>query len=54
VRKVSQKGDSPEMRRMGRVSTPGVRMSKTMKEMPPCLAVVSVRTRQNIQSALSA
>jgi hypothetical protein len=54
VRKVSQNGESPEMSLIGRVSTPGVRMSNTMNEIPPCFAVVSVRTRQNIQSALSA
>jgi hypothetical protein len=51
VKKVSQNGDEPEIRRIGRVSTPGVVMSKRTKEMPSCFFVKSVRTRQKIQSA---
>ena len=54
-KKVSQNGDLPEMRVIGRVDTPGVAMSNRTKLMPVCLlAVGSVRTRQKIQSALSA
>src|SRR5210317_2241779 len=54
-KKVSQNGDSPLMSRMGFTETPGVLMSKRMKVMPSCFdALGSVRTRQNIQSALSA
>ena len=51
VKKVSQKGDWPEMSLIGRASTPGVVMSNSTKEMPSCFFVVSVRTRQKIQSA---
>lgn len=48
---VSQKGEAPLMRRMGRVLMPGVLMSMRRKLMPWCLgASGSVRTRQNIQS----
>ena len=53
-KKVSQNGEEPEMRRIGRVETPGVAMSNKRKEMPPCFVERSVRTRQKIQSALSA
>ena len=52
---LSQNGDLPETSRIGLVDTPGVRMSKRMKLMPRCFdAAGSVRTRQKIQSALSA
>ena len=54
VKKVSQKGDDPEINRMGRVSTPSLAISNRIKLMPLCLTEVSVRTRQKIQSALSA
>ena len=54
VKKVSQKGLSPEISWMGRASTPGEVMSNRTKEMPSCLRIGSVRTRQKIQSALSA
>ena len=54
VKKVSQKGDEPLISWIGRVSTPGVVMSNSTKEMPSCFFVVSVRTRQKIQSAWSA
>ena len=54
VKKVSQKGLSPEISWMGRASIPGVVMSNSTKEMPSCFLVASVRTRQKIQSALSA
>ena len=54
-KKVSQNGDLPEISRIGLVDTPGVRMSNRMKLMPRCFdAAGSVRTRQKIQSALSA
>jgi hypothetical protein len=54
-KKVSQKGDLPEIRRIGLVETPGQVMSNSRKEMPRCLgAAKSVRTRQKIMSALSA
>ena len=53
-KKVSQKGEDPEINRIGLVETPGVCMSNSTKLMPPCLAALSVRTRQKIQSALSA
>ena len=54
-KKVSQNGDLPEISVIGRVLTPGVAMSKSTKLMPLCfLAALSVRTRQKIQSALSA
>ena len=36
------------------MATPGVSMSNKRKLMPPCLLSVDVRTRQKIQSALSA
>ena len=54
LKKVSQKGEWPEISRIGRVETPGLSMSNSRKLMPPCLVVLSVRTRQKIQSALSA
>lgn len=54
VKKVSQNGLSPEISWIGRASTPGDFMSNRMKLMPSCLVEVSVRTRQKIQSALSA
>src|SRR5437763_191231 len=53
-KKVSQKGDEPLISRIGLVETPGVAMSKRRKLIPPCLDSVEVRTRQKIQSALSA
>ena len=53
-KKVSQNGDLPEINLMGRVLTPGEVMSIRMKLMPVCFLAVSVRTRQNIQSASSA
>ena len=54
VKKVSQKGLSPEISWMGRASTPGDFMSNRRKLMPSCLRAASVRTRQKIQSAWSA
>ena len=54
VKNVSQNGDEPEISLIGRASTPGVVMSNRTKEMPSCFFDVSVRTRQKIQSALSA
>src|SRR5271163_2071038 len=54
-KKVWQKGDAPEIRVIGLVETPGLSMSNRTKLMPSCLgAFGSVRTRQKIQSALSA
>ena len=54
-KKVSQKGELPEIRRMGRTVTPGWFMVKSRKLMPSCLGTSgSVRTRQKIQSALKA
>ena len=54
-KKVSQKGELPEMRRMGRTVTPGWFMLNSRKLMPSCLGTSgSVRTRQKIQSALKA
>ncbi|MCY1220299.1 hypothetical protein D9M72_323090 [compost metagenome] len=54
-KKVSQKGDLPEISTIGRVETPGDAMSNSRKLMPVCFcAAKSVRTRQKIQSALSA
>ena len=54
-KKVSQNGLLPLIRVIGFVVTPGVAMSNSTKEMPRCLgASGSVRTRQKIQSALSA
>jgi hypothetical protein len=54
VKNVSQKGDAPLMRRMGRTETPGVDMSSRMNVIPSCLrAFESVRTSRNIQSDLS-
>ena len=54
-KKVSQNGDLPEISRIGLVVTPGDAMSNSRKLMPVCFfAAVSVRTRQKIQSALSA
>jgi hypothetical protein len=54
-KKVSQNGDLPEMSWIGLVETPGEAMSKRRNEMPLCFgAAGSVRTRQKIQSALSA
>jgi hypothetical protein len=54
-RKVSQKGDVPEISRMGLVVTPGWSIVISMKLMPSCLgASGSVRTRMNIQSAVAA
>src|SRR5260370_8043473 len=52
---VWQNGDAPEMRVIGLVVTPGLSMSNRIKLMPSCFgAFGSVRTRQKIQSALSA
>ena len=51
VMKVSQKGEFPAIRRIGRTSTPGWRMEKTTKDMPSCFFDVSVRTRHKIMSA---
>ena len=54
-KKVSQKGDAPLMSWIGLTVTPGESMSKRRNVMPSCLdAFGSVRTRQKIQSALSA
>ena len=54
-KKVSQKGDLPEISVIGFVLTPGLAMSKSTKLMPVCFfAALSVRTRQKIQSAWSA
>src|SRR5689334_7226118 len=53
-KKVSQKGEEPLISRIGLVETPGVSMSNNRKLIPPCLDSVEVRTRQKIQSALSA
>src|SRR6266481_345990 len=54
-KKVWQNGDAPEMSVIGLVETPGLSMSNNRKLMPSCLgASGSVRTRQKIQSALSA
>ena len=54
VKKVSQNGLSPLISLIGRVSTPGSRMSISTNEMPSCFLEGSVRTRQKHQSALSA
>jgi hypothetical protein len=51
VKKVSQNTEAPLIKVIGRVSTPGLAMSKSRKLIPPCLLAVSVRTRQKIQSA---
>jgi hypothetical protein len=54
LRNTSQKGEAPLMSRIGRGVTPGVSMSISRKVMPLCFASSkSVRTRMNIQSALS-
>ena len=53
-KKVSQNGELPLISRIGLVETPGVSMSNSRKLIPPCLDSVEVRTRQKIQSALSA
>ena len=48
-------GELPLISVIGRVVTPGVSMSISRNEMPSCFAPeLSVRTRQNIMSALSA
>ncbi len=49
-----QKFDLPEISGIGRVEMPGLDMSISRKEMPPCFESGSVRTRQKIQSARSA
>ena len=54
VMKVSQNGEFPAIKRMGRISTPVSAIEKTTKEMPSCFLEVSVRTRQNIMSAYCA
>ena len=51
VRNVSQNGELPAIRLIGRTSTPGWSMGNSTKEMPSCFFVVSVRTRQKHQSA---
>src|SRR5271166_1653678 len=52
---VWQNGDAPEIKVIGLVDTPVLSMSNRMKLIPSCLgAFGSVRTRQKIQSALSA
>src|SRR5690606_9403011 len=51
VKKVSQNGERPEINWIGRTSTPGERMSISRNEMPSCLRVGSVRTRQKHQPA---
>jgi len=51
VKKVSQNGEDPEISRIGRVSTPGVRMSMSRKLIPSCFLVGSVLVRQKHQSA---
>ena len=48
---VSQNADAPLINLIGRTSTPGLCISNSRKLIPPCLFEVSVRTRQNIQSA---
>ena len=54
-KKVWQNGDAPEISVIGLVETPALSMSNRTKLMPSCLgALGSVRTRQKIQSALSA
>src|SRR5260370_11664875 len=54
-KKVWQNGDAPEINSIGLVETPALSMSNRTKLMPSCLgAFGSVRTRQKIQSALSA
>ncbi len=53
-KRVSQNGDLPLMRRVGRTETPGVSRSSRRNVMPSCFrAVVRVRTMQNIQSDAS-
>ena len=54
VKKVSQNGEVPLIRRIGRTSTPGEVMSNSRKLMPSCFLLVSVRTRQKHQSAVLA
>ena len=51
VKKVSQKGDEPEIRRIGFTSTPGESMSISRKLMPSCFFVLSVRTSAKHLSA---
>jgi hypothetical protein len=51
VKKVSQKGVVPLISRIGRVSTPGLRISIRRKLIPSCFFDWSVRTRQKHQSA---
>ena len=51
---VSQKGEAPLISRIGLVDTPADAMSNRRKLIPPCLLSLDVRTRQKIQSALSA
>ena len=53
VKKVSQKGEAPEISLIGRASTPGVRMSTKMNEMPSCrfFSTGDVRASTKIQSA---
>ena len=52
---VSQNGEAPLMRRIGRTVTPGLAISTSRKVMPVCFlrAPGSVRTSMNIQSARS-
>ena len=51
VKNVSQKGELPEISRIGFTSTPGVSMSTSRKVMPSCFFVLSVRTSMKHLSA---
>ena len=51
VKKVSQKGEAPEISLIGRVSTPSASMSISRKLMPACFCVLSVRTSAKHLSA---
>ena len=51
VKKVSQNGLVPLIMVIGRTSTPGVSMSISMKLMPLCLSLLSVRTMAKHLSA---
>ena len=54
-KKHSQKSELPAIRSIGFTVTPGWSIGNSTKLMPSCFgAVGSVRTRQKIQSALSA
>ncbi len=53
-KKVSQKGEEPLISRIGLVETPGDFHVEQEEADAPCLDSAEVRTRQKIQSALSA